>query len=89
MKLSFSKEGVDLIRAIVNKPLLLEYDSEKTKKVNAWFAVFYGHGFRDIWKYFRYEVHMDWDAIIMICDKTHTKSLHMYEDGEYWWVMAS
>ena len=86
-ELDIIKEGEDLLRAILPQPLLLEYDPEKTKKVNAWLDLF--HGFKQVWKYFRYEVYMDWDAIILICDKTDTKSLHVYADGRYWWVMAS
>lgn len=66
---------------------LLEYDPEKTKKVNAWLDLF--NGFNNVWKYLRYEVYMDWGAIIIVCDKTNTNSLYMYANGKYWWVMMS
>ena len=62
MKLSFSKEGTDLIRAVLPQPLLLEYDPEKTSKVNAWLSIF--NGFENVWKYFDYEVLLDWDIIV-------------------------
>ena len=87
MELFFTEKGVNLIRAIIKQPLLIEYDPEKTKKVNAWLAIF--SGFERIWQYFDYEVFMGWDAIILACKETNIKSLHMYYDGQYWFVMTS
>ena len=86
MKLSFSKEGTDLIRAVLPQPLLLEYDPEKTSKVNAWLSIF--NGFENVWKYFDYEVLLDWDIIVLMCKRTNVQSLHVYDDGRYWFVMA-
>ena len=63
---------------------LLEYDPEKTKRVNAWLSLY--SPFKNMRKYFRYEIMDDWYSIIMTCKKTNTCTLHMWIEGRYWIV---